>query len=318
MLPGDVHINASRIEFNHDSGVNITYGGGMRIVNRTLISNNFGNGLNITLNETRVDNKTRYARQQLTEVSFSNISYNEGHGVRVGNFCEKGLIAVNDSLFYYNRGNAVDLTSCFRIIPNDNATNFTVAYNVFDGNYGHAVVIAPLLNAIGRIANNSFMNHQRHTLLLDNTDDFLKMREYTQLPVDYEIEANRFEFNYGFYVVNLRLVERSNVQVLRVRYNEFMNNVIKGSFEGLNERTRAYAVIIVSSSNVKLDRNWLQNPESRFEIATHLLDKSVTLDVSGQWWDAAKDPNDDHSGNVNYALILPLLFDQFSRLVKSF
>ena len=287
----------------------------MRIFNRTTISNNFGNGVNITINETRVDNKTRYARHQRTEVSFSNISYNEGHGVRVGNFCQKGIIAVNDSTFVQNKGNGVDLTSCFLEVPVHNSTNFTVAYNTFDANYGHAIIISPLINAVGRIANNTFMNHQRHTILLDNTDDFEKMREFNKLYVDYEIEANEFLNNNGFYVLNVRLVDQSPVQKMTIRYNKFKNNVIKGSFEALNERTRAYAVLVISSSNIEVYRNWLEDPDSRFEIATHLQDTSVTLDVTLQWWDAAKDPTDSHSGNIYYDRILPLLFDQYSRYV---
>ena len=135
VFTGDVHINASHILHNQDTGVNITYGGGRRIVNRTIISYNQGNGFNVTLNETRVDNKTRYSGIQRTEVSFSEISYNEGHGVRVGNFCHHGEIAVNDTLFMYNKGNAVDLTSCFKEVPVANATNFTVGYNTFVGEY---------------------------------------------------------------------------------------------------------------------------------------------------------------------------------------
>ena len=256
----------------------------MRIVNRTSISYNVGNGFNVTLNETHIDNKTRYAKHQITEVFFSEISFNEGHGVRVGNFCAKGQISVNDTKFVNNHGNAVDLTSCFKIVPEANVTNMTVAYNTFEGNYGHGIIIAPLLNAIGRIANNTFTKHLRHTVLIDNSDDLLKAREYSQLPVDYEIEANNFFENRGFYVVSARLTEGSDAQHMYVCYNHFKQNIIEGSFQQLNERSRAHAVVIVSSSNVNFSRNWMEDPLSRFEIATQLKDKSRTLDVARQWW----------------------------------
>ena len=313
VLSADVHVNASVIDYNQDTGVNITYGGGLRVINRTSVSHNFGNGVNVTLNETHIDNKTRYAKQQITEVFFSDISFNEGHGVRVGNFCQKGNIAINDTKFQYNRGNAVDLTSCFKIIDAANVTNMTVAYNSFEGNYGHAIVIAPLLNAVGRIANNTFMRHERHTLLIDNSDDLQLARQYRQLKVDYEIEANDFLDNRGFYVVNARLTEGSNVQHMYIRYNHFKQNVISGSFVQLNERSRAHAVVIVSSTNVNFSRNWLEDPDSRFEIATQLVDKSKQLDVARQWWHEARDRQNPDSGNVHYSLILPYLFDQFSR-----
>ena len=310
---GDVHVNASSIEYNHDTGVNITYGGGLRIFNRTSISYNFGNGLNVTLNETHIDNKTRYARHQITEVFFSEINFNDGHGVRVGNFCEAGQISINDTKFFFNQGNAVDLSSCFKVVSAQNVTNMTVAYNNFTGNYGHAIRIAPLLNAVGRIANNTMSRHERHTLLIDNSDDIHKIREFQQLHVDYDVEANNFLDNHGFYVINARLTEGSSAQKMNISHNVFKNNVISGSFVQLNERSRAHAVVIISSSNVHFFRNWLEDPQSRFEIATQLVDRTLPLDVSLQWWEEAKDRDNINSGFVDYEVILPYLFDRHSR-----
>ena len=45
-----------------DNGVNITVDGGLRILNGSSFNYNFGNGVNMTFNETNIDNKTRYAR----------------------------------------------------------------------------------------------------------------------------------------------------------------------------------------------------------------------------------------------------------------
>ena len=143
------------------------------------------------------------------------------------------------------------------------------------------------------------------------------MRQFKQLPVNYEVEANNFFDNRGFYVVNARLTEGSNVQHMFIRYNHFKQNVIRGSFLQLNERSRAHAVVIVSSSNVNLSRNWLEDPESRFEIATQLVDKSATLDVARQWWHEARDRDNPESGVVDYSRILPYLFDQFSRFMHT-
>lgn len=51
-----------------------------------------GHGINITFNETSVDNKTRIAKHQKTEVWWSNINHNEGTGMRVGNYCRYAFI----------------------------------------------------------------------------------------------------------------------------------------------------------------------------------------------------------------------------------
>ena len=301
-VTGDVHVNASNIGYNQDNGVNITYGGGWRIVNMTNINSNFGNGLNVTINETRVDNKTRYARHQRTEVSRSDFILNDGIGVRVGNFCESSQIAINDSSFVQNNKAGVELESCFKIVPAANRTNFTVAYNTFDGNYGHAIRIVPLVNAIGIISNNTFVNHPRHALLLDNTDDFLMSRHFTLLPVDYYVHGNQFYHNRGFYVANIRLTEKSTQQKLYFQFNVLTDNTIEGGFPTLNARTKANAVVIVSSTNVNFSRNHLQNPDSKFEVASQLNDPSAVVEASMQYW-----------GQLEYGYIITRIFDHYSR-----
>ena len=215
---GDVIVNSSSIQHNYDNGVNITYDGGWRIFNMSSFSHNVGNGINITVNETRVDNKTRYTRHQRTEVSRSEFHWNDGHGIRVGNYCSPGQAVVNDSSFIGNHRAAVEMESCYRYIPAANVTNFTIAYNVFDGNDEHAIRITPLINVVGFIANNTFTNHNRYVLLLDNTDDFLDSKYYQNMTVDYTVTTNIFRNNRGFYVANLRLTQGSQRQKMQVGY----------------------------------------------------------------------------------------------------
>ena len=66
-------MNSSVVDYNRDNGVNITYEGGWRIFNRSSFSHNLGNGVNVTMNETRTLNNgtVRYARHQRTEVRLS-------------------------------------------------------------------------------------------------------------------------------------------------------------------------------------------------------------------------------------------------------
>jgi len=300
-----VLVNASTLNYNRDNGVNITYDGGWKMFNHSSFSYNFGNGLNMTFNETSIDNRTRYARHQRTEISWSQFIVNEGYGVRVGNYCRASTAFVNDSTFIGNFLAAVMMDSCYLPVPAVNATNFTVAYNLFDANREHAVKIAPLINAVGTVANNTFRNHPKYVLLLDNTDDFVRSVYYRPMSVRYSVISNQFVHNHGYYVANFRLTQGSPKQSMDVMYNHFADNEISGAFPTLNQRTRSYAVVILSSSNVNLSRNLLVNPASQYEITTHLLELDQVLHAEAQWW-----------GTTDYNYIIHRIFDQYRCVIN--
>jgi len=197
------------------------------------------------------------------------------------------------------------MDSCYLPVLPANSTNFTVSYNIFHHNREHAVKIAPLISAVGTVANNTFTNHSKYVLLLDNTDDFLRSIYYRTMTVNYSVISNQFLHNRGYYVANFRLTQGSPKQKMDVMYNVFADNEITGAFPTLNQRTRSYAVVILSSSNVNLNRNHLVNPASQYEIATHLLEL-VVLQATAQWW-----------GTVDYNYIIHRIFDQY-RLVALF
>lgn len=178
----------------------------------------------------------------------------------------------------------------------------TAGWNLFAGNQGHGIRIEPLINAVGRIGNNTFRDHPRHTLLIDNSDEFLKIREYYTMTVDFEVTSNIFRENEGFYVAKLRLTQGSTLQKLDFKYNTVENNIIEGAFPALNQRLRTHAVIIISSKNVNVSRNYLVNPNSKYELATHLLDRSAQIEATRNWW-----------GTTDYHEIIPRIFDQFNR-----
>jgi hypothetical protein len=297
-------VNASVVSWNQNNGVNITYDGGWRIFNQSSFSHNYGNGVNITTNETRcMDNRTtRYTRHQRTEVMRSQFIENEGFGIRIGNYCRSAWSVVNDSMFRGNWLPGVEFDSCYKIVPQANASNFTVGYSVFDSNRGYAIRITPMLNAFGRISNNTFVNHMKHVLLINNGDSLVDDLFFMGTYVEYVIEGNKFTGNRGAYVVNVRLTDGSLRQRMDIRYNIFRGNEIQGYSSTLNERTQSYAVIIMSSRNIYLIRNHLENPDSEYEVGTHLYDLSVTLSASLQWW-----------GTTNYTVIVQRIFDQFCR-----
>ena len=141
---------------------------------------------------------------------------------------EGHAVVVNDSYFSLNSLPAVQLFSCFRQIPFANVSNFTIAYNKFDRNREHAIKISPLINAVGRISNNTFSNHFKYVLLLDNTNDFLHNQFFLPLKTHYEVWGNLFTDNRGHYVANLRLTEGAPAQSLSVMFNYFVNNDLNG------------------------------------------------------------------------------------------
>lgn len=69
-----------------------------------------------------------------------------------------------------------------------------MGYNLFERNEEHAVRIVPLLSAVGRIANNTFVNHSRYVLLLNNGDDLLDERYYQSALVRYEVLPESYPF----------------------------------------------------------------------------------------------------------------------------
>jgi len=83
-------------------------------------------------------------------------------------------------------------------------------------------------------------------------------------------------------------------------YNVFADNEVSGTFPTLNQRTRSYAVVILSSSNIHMNRNHLVNPASQYELATHLLELAVVLQATAQWW-----------GTTDYNVIIERIFDQY-------
>ncbi len=209
---------------------------------------------------------------------------------------------VNDSTFIENKRDGLEFESCFKQIPDGNMTNMTAGWNLFAGNRGHGIRIEPLINAVGRIGNNTFRDHPRHALLLDNGDDFLRIREFYTLKVDYEVTSNRFVNNEGHYVAKLRLTQGTSVQKMIFKHNTLKDNRIEGMFPSLNPRLRVHAVIIVSSNNVNVSRNYLVNPNSNYELATHLLDRSSIIEATRNWWDT-----------LDYHKIITKIFDQFNR-----
>lgn len=294
---GEIAINNTRIERNVHCGVNITYSGGYMLFNLSHVNENYGYGV---ITEYLLLNRTRYELMQKIEVVKSEFSFNEWTAFRIGNYCMGGHYLFNESYFGNNRHDAIEYLSCN--ITTRTSTNFSMAFNHFQSNTRHAVLISPVINTVGIFTNNTFTNHRLGVLRLDNKYDFIESRWYAKFPVNYRIYENTFKENNGLYVVNLRLTQTSPFQSLEFKFNKLIYNNISDTFQHLNPRSRANAVIVVSSRNIQVQRNYIYNPDSIRDIATHLVDPSVSIDATRNWW-----------ATTDHGMIYQRLFDQNDR-----
>ncbi|XP_067681580.1 protein bark beetle-like [Haliotis asinina] len=276
---GEVTVNNTLLERNMAAGINITYSGGFQLINNTKIIGSHGYGI---ITEYLLLNRTRIESQQKMEIVRSEFKLNEWRAVRVGNYCKGGSILINQSSFAFNFDETIEYLSCN--ISTTKPTNFSVAFNKFDSNFRHAIFVRPMVNTVGIISNNTFQNHSLGGVLIDNGYDLLISRWYQKFEVDYRIFQNLFTDNYGRYAVSMRLTQNSPFQKMEFKFNKLVENAIQDSFMFLNPRSKANAVVVVSSGNVLVQRNWIQNPNSVREIATHLVDPSVIITGSENWW----------------------------------
>ncbi|KAH9500139.1 hypothetical protein Btru_077291 [Bulinus truncatus] len=299
---GEIVINGTIIENNADAGVNVTYSGGYQLFNNTIFRGNKGYGL---ITEYSRINRTRFESRLVVEIVRANFLWNQLIGLRMGNYCRGGDILVNESYFAYNYDEAFEYLSCNQSTMFK--TKLKIAFNTFDNNFRHAILMRPLLNTEGLITNNTFANHSLATMRIDNGYDLLISRWYREFPVMLNIFENTFKENSGRYVVNFRLTQNSAVQNLDCKFNYFQYNQINDSFLYLNPRSRANAVIVISSTNVRLRRNYIDNPDSVREIATHLVDPSMAIDAKENYWGI------DINAQSDYTKVYKAIFDQDDR-----
>lgn len=282
---GHVVVNDTLFKNNALAGVNVTYSGGLLLFNQSIFLQNKGYGLFtefLQLNRSRIEDGLKF---EVVGVKFLENSWT---AFRVGNYCKGGNILVNESFFEGNIQGGIEYLSCN---ITSQRTNFSLALNSFKSNIKHGLLMAPLLNTVGRITNNTFVNHSLGGILINNGYDLLISRWYMPFHVSYEIFSNVFSHNNGHYAVNMRLTQNSPVQEILFMYNDLINNQINDSFPFLNPRSQANAVIVVSSSNIKVQRNKISNPASVREMSTQLIDPSVDISADYNYWGTAKYEN---------------------------
>ncbi len=278
---GDVNITHSTITENFVDGINITYGGGSRNVSWSRISDNVGYGMAVWLNETTVN----YPVRQETIVQYSNISLNYDIGVLVGNFCGPAIVNVSGNYFTEGRYVGLEVLSCWRDSTLEGVaegnTMLYIGHNHFERHRRVAVLLSPLVRTEGRIEHNDFEHNMDGCVYTRNEDDFILEIQ----PVDVLIHENRFKRNRGSFVLSLGLSHYDYLggQKMLMDFNWVQDNEVTEPWTGLNPRSQVAAPVVVASSNVRVQRNLIDNPDSRYELGSHLIEPNAELDCRHNW-----------------------------------
>lgn len=285
---GDINVTESRISFNQGDGINITCTGGNRNVSRSTLSSNKGHGIAIWINNTQ---ETEYIFfNQTTVIEYSEIFRNLEVGILHGNYCGENWINVTGNWFNNSIAGAVEISSCWQYNENKAKMNLQIGHNRFILSQKTPVRIQPALNINGRIEYNFFENGQYGAILIKNKINNRLYEEFEMLETHFLIQYNQFYQNRGPFVVNVGLSPYSDLQSILFTRNFLRENRAQEPFEPIESvtsklvpRSRVAATIVISSSNVDIFRNIINNPESVYEIGSHFEDQSKILNCTFNW-----------------------------------
>lgn len=298
---GDVNVTNSKIFDNLGDGINITYTGGSRNISWTTISSNTGFGLAIWLNSTE---KTEYIYvNQTSVVQYSTIIKNLDTGVLHGNFCQEASVNISGNVFQESKGHGLEIMSCWQ--QTNHSLQLQIGHNSFLANEKLGVKIYPALNMFGNIEYNYFKRGLFGGLLIRNKP----LEEYNIHPTNLIVQYNHFRENKGVFVISLGLSPYSEKQFLLFTKNFVKDNVIEqpyqpedGSSSKLIPRSLVAAPVIISSSNVIIFRNIIDNPRSKYELGSHFQDQSKQINCTYNWL-----------GNEDERVIFTRVFHRYNR-----
>lgn len=288
---GDVLLYQCRVENNYLNGINITYSGGYKAFNYTLIKNNGAYGLYIDY-DVQQERKNIF---QNTTINGSHIELNTLTGVWLGSYCNWSNITINATMFIYNRQDGLVINSCksdssreqwytniTRLNETAIYTTINISWNTFHSNRLNGFKIDSIQNMIGIITNNTFRLHKKGAFKISanksKQDDAL-IRNVSLL-----ICYNYFYNNSGRYAVSLELNELNQNQFINFTYNRLENNYMYEAYKELNSRTSTSAVLLVSSSNIKVNFNYFNNTMSKIQIGTTLDNLTSIINASHNWF----------------------------------
>ncbi|CAG9761945.1 unnamed protein product [Ceutorhynchus assimilis] len=285
---GDINITESRVSFNEGDGINITYTGGSRNISRSSISSNKGYGVAVWLNNTK---ETEFLFvNQTSVVQYTEIYKNLDVGVLHGNYCGPALFNFTGNSFTNSLSDALEVLSCWE--KTDHYTSLQIGHNKFIGNEKISLKIYPAVNLQANVEYNHFRQGTFGALLIKNKP----LEEFNVLKNDILIQQNYFLNNSGIFVANLALSPYAEKQYLLFTRNFVKNNKISepfqpldGSISNLNPRSRVAAPVVIGSDNIEIFRNIIENPESKYEIGSHLEDQSKIINATYNWLGSGTD-----------------------------
>lgn len=270
---GDINVTHSTITHNIGDGVNITYEGGLQNVTWSTVAANKLRGVAVWFNESGQDTGIH----QETAVAYSTLSDNLEVGLRVGNFCRPSFVNISGNTFSEGHAAALEIESCWE--RGSKGRRVQIGQNMFRDNHRLAIKVSPAVNMNLTIEYNEFHNNQRGTILVYNEDKV----ELPILPFIGMMQRNNFRGNSGWYVLRLGLSLRGLDQSMRLERNIIKGNIVEELFQAFHSRSRASGVVCIGSSNIVLYRNLLENPASRYELASHTTDQSSPIMATHNW-----------------------------------
>ncbi|KAL3244016.1 hypothetical protein MRX96_019591 [Rhipicephalus microplus] len=287
---GDLVVNRSDISRNQGDGINVTYAGGYKHIQQSFINGNSRRGIALWFNETSHWMPFNFT----THVSFSNISSNGDIGVLFGNVCRADAFwNVSMNTFGANGGAALVYQSCWMKTNVNSAGErdiLLITHNrfggatEFGGSHKLSIQMTPALNVNASIRHNTFMNHTSGVIWIENKDHGEYLEHHADKIAKVQITENDFKLNSGTFVARIGVVHGSSVQMLSFDHNRLEQNSIHQHFPRLNPRSRVAAVVVVTSNNTIIKRNRFVNPTSDYELGSHLDDHSSIINASLNYW----------------------------------
>jgi hypothetical protein len=291
---GHVVVNNSAIrDHSTGDGLHVFAAHGERHVHRTLITGNRGHGVVYEFDERAVESwrpiSEWSAADQLFDYSIakSDLSSNRRNGIWIGAACSSAFrLNVSMNSISQHSQSAFHFHSC----PSWNSSadhELLFTHNKVFENDRPAVLIVPALHLSNLLlAHNEFAFNRRGAVYIDNEQAALNQPLISRATARVHVYSNVFSHNQGPFVASIGLVENSDMQSALVERNIFRDNSVREANAALNARARVAAVVAISSSNVGVLRNNLVNPDSRYELGSHLQQHARVITASHNFFGA--------------------------------
>ncbi|KAF8773809.1 Protein bark beetle like protein [Argiope bruennichi] len=278
---GDVLINSTFITGNEGGGVNLTHAGGFVHIDRSSIANNNGRGVAFWFNET----SEHITFNHTIHITRSELVNNTLYGILMGNQClADSFWNISLNSFRNSRDSAIYVSPCWSLNKKIAQSIVLVTHNQFlDSDY-LALEASPVLHTHLLVEHNEFRGHERGVIYVSGLDD----DDFSNVPAKVEIRHNYFAFNNGKFVANIGVGKETYVQELFFYKNELERNSIREAYHGLNPRSRVCAVVVVSSQNTYVYRNMFNNPESAYQLGSHVEKHQIVINATYNYWGSVR------------------------------